>query len=209
MIQLDPFPERAPRAVDSSAMPKDQAVLELELSADELGGLSPPHPTKRPTDVVALPADRRVSVASSVSVSMRRPIAWMQWRPATRVGLLLTVVITAVGMTIALRPYSIQQPPASPALGPVAITATRVPLPTQLTGEGLPLRFRNPFDRKEVFTFPPGTSLADARAQVADMLMKRAQERLSHPQRLARPHRASHDPLMATRAPIPHSLPNP
>jgi len=46
--------------------------------------------------------------------------------------------------------------------------------------EGSPVTFRNPFDRTEVFTFPPGTTVAQARAQVADLLFKRAQGRLSH-----------------------------
>jgi hypothetical protein len=40
-----------------------------------------------------------------------------------------------------------------------------------------PVRIVNSFDKTEVFEFPAGTSKADARAAVADILMKRALER--------------------------------
>jgi hypothetical protein len=42
---------------------------------------------------------------------------------------------------------------------------------------GPPVRFANPFDRSEIFEFPPGTTRAEARDAVADILMQRAQER--------------------------------
>jgi len=38
----------------------------------------------------------------------------------------------------------------------------------------------NPFDRTEKFTFPPGTSKADAREQMANLLMERAIGRKAH-----------------------------
>ena len=37
---------------------------------------------------------------------------------------------------------------------------------------------KNPFDRTEAFTFPPGTSKAEAREAVAKLLMERAHDRL-------------------------------
>jgi len=37
--------------------------------------------------------------------------------------------------------------------------------------------FKNPFDRTEVFEFPPGTTQAEARDAVAKALMERAQGR--------------------------------
>ena len=40
-----------------------------------------------------------------------------------------------------------------------------------------PVRFKNPFDRSEVFEFPPGTSLAEARQAVAELLTERARDR--------------------------------
>jgi hypothetical protein len=43
--------------------------------------------------------------------------------------------------------------------------------------EGEPVRFANPFDDKEVFEFPAGTSDVKARDAVAEILMARAMER--------------------------------
>ena len=40
-----------------------------------------------------------------------------------------------------------------------------------------PVRFKNPFDRREVFEFPAGTTKAEARDKVAEILMDRARER--------------------------------
>jgi hypothetical protein len=42
---------------------------------------------------------------------------------------------------------------------------------------GEPMLFKNPFDRTEVFEFPPGTSQAEAREAVAKALLERAQGR--------------------------------
>jgi hypothetical protein len=43
----------------------------------------------------------------------------------------------------------------------------------------------NPFDRTEVFEFPPGTSSAEARSAVAVILMDRARARVRQLPRLA------------------------
>jgi hypothetical protein len=40
-----------------------------------------------------------------------------------------------------------------------------------------PVRMANPFDSSEVFEFPPGTSRAQARESVANLLLQRARER--------------------------------
>lgn len=44
-------------------------------------------------------------------------------------------------------------------------------------GNGKPVLFANPFDAKEVFEFPAGTSEAEARDAVAEILMDRAMQR--------------------------------
>ncbi|MGH8241243.1 MAG: hypothetical protein ACREXP_30090, partial [Steroidobacteraceae bacterium] len=43
-----------------------------------------------------------------------------------------------------------------------------------------PVVLVNPFDKTETFTFPPGTSKADARDQMATLLLQRAAERRAH-----------------------------
>ncbi len=44
-----------------------------------------------------------------------------------------------------------------------------------------PLRLRNPFDKSETFEFPPGTTTAEARQSVAELLLQRARDRRSQP----------------------------
>lgn len=62
----------------------------------------------------------------------------------------------------------------TPAAGP-----TESPSPA--AADAQPLRFKNPFDRSEVFEFPPGTTVEEARASVAGLLMQRAQDRHIRP----------------------------
>jgi hypothetical protein len=40
-----------------------------------------------------------------------------------------------------------------------------------------PMRMANPFDSSEVFEFPAGTSKAEARESIANVLMQRARDR--------------------------------
>jgi hypothetical protein len=61
---------------------------------------------------------------------------------------------------------------SAPAPVPPAPAASPPPPPP-----GEPIRFKNPFDRSEVFEFPPGTSPAEARQAVAQLLMERARDR--------------------------------
>ena len=68
--------------------------------------------------------------------------------------------------------------PPAPAAIPVPM-----PAPLEQTAEvapsppAEPVVLVNPFDKTEKFTFPPGTSKAEAREQMADLLMQRALER--------------------------------
>jgi hypothetical protein len=66
-------------------------------------------------------------------------------------------------------------PPASAATA--ATAAALAPDAAPPTDQPATIRFVNPFDKKEVFVFPPGTSQADARDAVADLLAERARDR--------------------------------
>jgi hypothetical protein len=68
-------------------------------------------------------------------------------------------------------------PPAPVIVAPPALPPAPSP-PLQEEPAAL-VRFANPFDRKEVFEFPAGTSRADARDAVEELLYERAQERQS------------------------------
>lgn len=51
-----------------------------------------------------------------------------------------------------------------------------------------PVRFTNPFDKTEVFDFPPGTTRAEAREAVAQLLLERAAARRAVDPKLRKKH---------------------
>ena len=60
------------------------------------------------------------------------------------------------------------------------------PLPIEtgkLAPPAPPVVLTNPFDPTEKFTFPPGTSKAEAREQMANLLLERAIGRKAHVQK--------------------------
>lgn len=68
-------------------------------------------------------------------------------------------------------------PPPSPV-----VPAPVLPPPVQAAevAPPEPVVLANPFDATEKFTFPPGTSKADARDQMATLLLQRAVDRRAH-----------------------------
>ena len=67
-------------------------------------------------------------------------------------------------------------PPATPA---VVSFSEAEPLPTvaEASAAVAPVKFANPFDRREIFEFPAGTTRTAARDAVAEILMQRARDR--------------------------------
>jgi hypothetical protein len=75
-------------------------------------------------------------------------------------------------------PRAMPHDPPELAVGPPAPARVVVaPDPPPPPPAGPPVRVQNPFDGKEVFEFPAGTTKAEARQAVADLLMQRALER--------------------------------
>ena len=73
-----------------------------------------------------------------------------------------------------------QQVAAVPPPPPAAVVAAPAPAPVEQVAEAPPpasVVLTNPFDRSEKFTFPPGTSKAEAREQMANLLLQRAMDR--------------------------------
>jgi hypothetical protein len=68
-------------------------------------------------------------------------------------------------------PVTVSPPPPAPPSPPAPLPAPELSTPPE------PVQFVNPFDRREVFEFPAGTSKAEARDAVAELLYERAQER--------------------------------
>jgi len=77
------------------------------------------------------------------------------------------------------KPIPLPQRPRLVAAAAPTSAPTESPAPAVV--EVQPLRFKNPFDKSEVFEFPPGTTLEEARASVADLLIQRAQDRHIRP----------------------------
>jgi hypothetical protein len=67
-----------------------------------------------------------------------------------------------------------ESPTSAPALTPL-----ETPIETPPVTPDVPVRFKNPFDRSEVFEFPAGTSRTEMRDAVAELLSQRALERQS------------------------------
>lgn len=152
----------------------EAADAEVELSAEDLLGLSAPCASnERPSAASARPQAFALKATSNVAV----PSAPVPRRmPAWRVALSFAVVAGAVGAVyLALAPVK-------HAVQNVRVPPSQLPAATSPTSEGesvagAPVRFANPFDANEVFEFPAGTSEAEARDAVAEILMERAMER--------------------------------
>jgi len=135
-------------------LPAQEESLEIELGSEELRNVSRPRISPAPAEPT-----REGSGQS----------------PAVIAGASSAVIVAACAGVWALNadsPREIPPPPPEPLAAVEASAAEAPAIP-----EGPPVRIRNPFDKSEVFEFPPGTSEEDAHAKVADALMQRAMER--------------------------------
>lgn len=149
-------------------------TIEVELGAEELRALS----QSGRQFPVHVPAHRGASGTNTGgSLDLR-----------ARLGLVLCASAAAVFVALGSAHVAKQR---APAVAPVVASGEgtierHAPPPDALP----PVRFRNPFDKSEVFEFPAGTSRAEARKAVAQLLRERARERLALvPEKRARRHR--------------------
>ncbi len=94
--------------------------------------------------------------------------------PLAIVGFGVVVALAAVIGYQVLKP--VPQIPALPPPPPLA-QMDEAPRPPAAVVAEPPVRLRNPFDKHEVFEFPPGTTPEAAHAAMADTLLARARER--------------------------------
>lgn len=140
-------------------------AVEAEMDAQELRELAPVPSADSASAETATPAEEAAARAKLV----RSP--------------LLLLCGIAVGGTIAAA--AVLHQPEAPAPAAVVI-APPGPPPEPVAAvvpasEGIRyVEVVNPFDQTEVFKFPPGTSKADARDQMAMLLLQRAVERKAH-----------------------------
>ncbi|MBV9345951.1 MAG: hypothetical protein JO341_12235 [Gammaproteobacteria bacterium] len=89
----------------------------------------------------------------------------------------LTLAGAALAVAVAFMWPTSKPPHATPPVAPPVARVSEVAPEAPAEPPGEPVRIRNAFDRTEVFEFPAGTSEADAKAAVAQMLLSRAHDR--------------------------------
>jgi hypothetical protein len=142
--------------------------VEQELKNPVVQPAPAPSPIKRAPTTEPLP--KQLPTRQSAAVQARPRIA----RAHLTVG--LAFVTAAIVLVTVLYKYS--DPMRADESSPAAMLPQAERSNYEFREAGpLPVRVQNPFDASEVFEFPPGTSAADARDAVADVLMKRAAER--------------------------------
>ena len=155
----------------------DVSTTEVELTAEDLAGLSPSTAVEQPRTL-----NQRPAAVGAIAQATQKPTAPPASKrpavPSRNLFLTLGVAITAIAAIGVQYRYATLQGaipssslPASPEAGHLA-RAEFLPDPAQP-----PTHFANPFDPTEVFEFPSGTSEADMRAAVAEFLLERARLR--------------------------------
>jgi hypothetical protein len=145
---------------------------EVELTADELQGMATVQATLAEHASAAAAAETTVVLARKANLpSSILYIALSLGVAAAAVSAFIVVSSHAAPdshyQKVALRTLSTTVPQQPDPVIDAVETETAPP----------PVRFTNPFDKSEVFEFPAGTTRAEARDAVADILLQRAQGR--------------------------------
>jgi hypothetical protein len=168
-------------------------AVEAEMDASDLRRLTD-ELLGKPTEPTV--AGRRPAVASRVASNAR---------PASRARILrlpllvlcsVALVGTIAAVTLRESDKRAALPPPPPAAVPVSVPPPSVQHAELPPPE--PVVLVNPFDATEKFTFPPGTSKADARDQMASLLLQRAVERRAHVPRVPRARKLAAEPPRST-----------
>lgn len=155
------------------------AEMEVELSAQDLMGLTPPaaqSPTPAPVACAAPPLEKIAPgpAANTESVKQTAPAR----KRISRSNALRAAAVAAAVSLVAIVSVAELAPQQRAAIKHPVSNWTPVPDPVVMEEPEIePMRVANPFDSKEVFELPAGTTEDEARAIVADMLLKRANER--------------------------------
>lgn len=155
-------------------------------------GLAPGPSSEPPPDIMST-LDSPAPIATTTP--RRRPpqniksIAWGALAGAA--GALIIVAAIASWSTAHRTIQAEATPPPEPTTEVAAVPAPTVtasasaasaPSPQPPAApDTQPVRYKNPFDRREIFEFPPGTTLEEARQSVADVLRQRARDRRIQP----------------------------
>ena len=165
-------------AADNAAVAHDAAAVDNAAPAESA---APPAPL---ADAAPVISNKR----ASSEAAQARPRPWPAGGVAAIVG--VTVVLgTLVALGAIAQRTSERRHLAAAALpAPTPVETAPPTVASSPPTPAEPVRVKNPFDHSEVFEFPPGTSPAEARQAVADLLMERARDR--HVQFVERKHGA-------------------
>jgi hypothetical protein len=146
-------------------------TIELELSPQDFLTLSRPLVEESAPAAMLTCAEPAVTEVSSIARGTPRMARW----PLARVAGVLGIATALMTLGSAAHRAVVGRSVVTAAIdlsGPTAAT-------TRQTAESInpTVRIRNPFDATEVFEFSPGTSEAEARQSVANILMQRARDR--------------------------------
>jgi hypothetical protein len=164
----------------SPAMGDD--TIELQLTPEQMRELSQAAElaeTDAPAQLSAFGAPARISSAFPAPQPLleagrsSRTHAWPQVPVAKMAAAIVGYV--ALAWWSASQLAGQPQPPVTAAARPAVVS----PKPALIASSPPALRVINPFDATEVFEFPAGTSDAEGRAKVAQVLLQRARERQS------------------------------
>jgi hypothetical protein len=175
--------QSAPAARPVAAQSAPRARL-----TDVVQGAPPARPV--PAEQSGRPARSVAAAPALVLIPPRQRPAPVRSRPferqlrAIRVPAFVSVAVFAISLG-SIKYVAMSREQEAP-LAPAPLAA--VPAPPAPTSEAPaptpaenppPVQFTNPFDRSEIFDFPPGTTREEARAAVAEMLMERARTRVA------------------------------
>jgi len=155
----------------------DEDTIELELSREQMLALSRSVKEEQAAaSQVSTPVSTPAGPASAnEKVNVRDGARTGRWPLARGAG-----ALGIAAAVIALGSAAHRAADAPPPVTIKAPTSAAPAAPEPADSQSPPVRFKNPFDASEVFEFPPGTSEADVRQSVADLLLQRARDRHSH-----------------------------
>jgi hypothetical protein len=178
----------------------DDDTIELVLSSEQLAGLlqaAEAAEAAAPAAVPVIPTSP-VPVAAAVVPSQMTPVfpslpppPLRKGKPASRFGHWHQTPIAKMAANtvafVAFAWWSVAQLAGQPQHQPQATVTAAVrpialvhqPMPAATVVQPPAVQVVNPFDSKEVFLFPAGTSNAESREKVAQILLQRARERQS------------------------------
>jgi hypothetical protein len=151
-------------APQSRNIPSQEGPRDIELSAEEVKSLL------RPRLTLAERRAAREAAAVAAKSPSKRASAWQIGAVAC------AAAVAAIAGVVYLYKFSAAPVPPPAVVVPVEIDPV-TPSVQKLAAVGPVIRIKNPFDKREVFEFPPGTSKAEAQDAVARLLLERAIDR--------------------------------